>query len=273
MGNICEICSKEGAMHSPLDKLERLQAQSEPHLSTKSTDLSENEAPKRKQLSDFEVIKMLGRGAFGMVVLCREIPSKRLFAMKMLPKKKFQNTKLSKDRLMTERKILLESKHPRIVKMYCAFQDPKYFYFVMEYLEGGQLQEYIDPAVSQRPERVRFYAAQVLEGLLYLHTKKIIYRDLKPENLLLDRDGNAKLSDFGLAKNGTVGVSFCGTPEYIAPEILESGFTRPAAHAQRRPVVLRLLFVRAGDWEAPLQEPLRQLAPGFVQAHPPRKIE
>ena len=68
-----------------------------------------------------------------------------------------------------------------------------------------------------------FYAAQVLEGLLYLHLKKkVIYRDLKPENILLDHKGDAKLSDFGLAKYGVAGVSFCGTPEYIAPEIIDS---------------------------------------------------
>ena len=140
----------------------------------------------------------------------------------MLPKKKFVKANISKKRILTERKVLLESKHPRIVKMYYSFQDDVYFYFVMEYLEGGCLENYLNNKRSLKSNQIKFYAAQVLEGLIYLHDKDVIYRDLKPENILLDKNGEVKLSDFGLAKYGSIGTSFCGTPEYIAPEIIKS---------------------------------------------------
>lgn len=220
MGNLCNICSNEGAFSSRLNRLNQSPGKIKESLSSESTDTSSENPPKKKLLKDFELIKVLGRGAFGMVVLCREILTKKYFAMKILPKKKFLN---GKDRLITEKKVLIESKHPRIVKMYCSFQDQKYYYIVMQYLQGGTLQDYMNKKRACRPERVKYYAAQVVEGLLYLHTKKkVIYRDLKPENILLDRNGNAMLCDFGLAKYGMVGVSFCGTPEYIAPEIIQS---------------------------------------------------
>lgn len=222
MGNACEVFSKHGVFSTGSNP--------EGPPSTKTSSSAEDEkckspgtGKKRKSLADFDIIKMLGRGSFGMVVLCRDIGSKKLFAMKMLPKKKFIQAKISKDRLLTEKKILSESRHPRIVKMYYSFQDSKYFYFVMEYLEGGSLEQYIPEKRARKTSRVKFYAAQVLEGLLYLHVqKKVIYRDLKPENILLDKHGNAKLSDFGLSKYGVAGTSFCGTPEYIAPEIIQS---------------------------------------------------
>jgi RAC serine/threonine-protein kinase len=220
MGNACELFSKNGVFSEEGNKanlpIDKVQIKSD-------SQGKENNVPKKKGLTDFDVIKMLGRGSFGMVVLCRDVSSKKLFAMKMLPKKKFFKSRISKDRLLTEKKILCESKHPRIVKMYYSFQDTKYFYFVMEYLEGGSLEHYISNKNGRNSNRVKFYAAQVLEGLLYLHLKrKVIYRDLKPENILLDKNGNAKLSDFGLAKYGVAGSSFCGTPEYIAPEIIQS---------------------------------------------------
>ena len=227
MGNHCNIFSKEGVLATPLNKIEKKESditktpnlKSDPPKIDKPTNVQEE---KKKSLKDFHVIKMLGRGAFGMVVLCREILTKKLYAMKMLPKIKFVKANISKDRLLTEKKILSESKHPRIVKMYYSFQDSFYFYFVMEYLEGGSLQDYISNNKLEKSSRVKFYAAQVLEGLIYLHNKEIIYRDLKPENILLDKNGEAKLSDFGLAKYGVAGTSFCGTPEYIAPEIIQS---------------------------------------------------
>ena len=93
----------------------------------------------------------------------------------------------------------------------------------MEFAEGGSLKKYIYSNQKRCSETVRFYAAQVLDGLLYLHQQQnVIYRDLKPENILLTREGHVKLCDFGLSKFGKLGMSFCGTPEYIAPEIINS---------------------------------------------------
>lgn len=252
MGNACHVCSKEVMLLNPLDKLKK---------TSKSEKIKPSLPPENrpKRLTDFHIIKMLGTGAFGRVFLCQDCKTKKFYAMKMLQKKKCRVAQISKERLLMEKKILLESRHPRIVKMYFSFQDEKYFYFVMEYLEGGPIKKYINPKLPREKKNplVKFYAAQVLEGLLYLHhEKKIIYRDLKSENILLNHNGEAKLSDFGLAKEGEAGVTFCGTKEYAAPEIFGGRLTRPGLYAQCRPLVLRLFPLRALHWIPALYEPL-----------------
>ena len=214
MGNICCNFPKLTSLNpsEPVDETISQQLR-EPSLKPK----------KKRNLKDFDIIKIIGKGGFGIVLLSREKITNKLFAIKMVPKKKLLKQNISKDRLMTEKNIMMETSHPRIVKMYYSFQDSQYLYFVMEYAEGGNIKNYLSAKNARRPDRVRFYAIQVLEGLKYLHTKvNIIYRDLKPENILLDANGNSKLCDFGLAKYGLMGDSFCGTSEYIAPEILQS---------------------------------------------------
>jgi len=125
----------------------------------------------------------------------------------------------------TERSVLESVSHPFIVNLHYAFQTPKKLYMVLEYCAGGELFFHLSRAGRFSEGRCKFYASEILLGLEYLHSLSIIYRDLKPENLLLDSDGHAKITDFGLSKEGisdnVSARTMCGTPEYLAPEILD----------------------------------------------------
>lgn len=124
----------------------------------------------------------------------------------------------------TERNVLEAVSHPFIVNMVYAFQTPKKLYFILEYCPGGELFFHLSRASRFSEGRCRFYAQEILLAIEYLHKHDIVYRDLKPENVLLDADGHVKLTDFGLSKEGISdnfsAKSICGTPEYLAPEIL-----------------------------------------------------
>ena len=129
------------------------------------------------------------------------------------------------ERTRTERKVLSVVDHPFIMKLHYAFQTEDKLYLVLDYCPGGELFFHLS-RFRRFPERVaRFYAAELLLAIGHLHKRGIIYRDLKPENVLLDADGHVKLGDFGLAKAGIRhpcegATSMCGTPEYMAPEVL-----------------------------------------------------
>lgn len=125
----------------------------------------------------------------------------------------------------TERNVLEAVSHPFIVNMVYAFQTPKKLYFILEYCPGGELFFHLSRAARFSEGRCRFYAQEILLAIEYLHSHDIVYRDLKPENVLLDGEGHVKLTDFGLSKEGVSdnfsAKSICGTPEYLAPEILD----------------------------------------------------
>jgi protein-serine/threonine kinase len=187
----------------------------------------------KNSIKSYKILKVLGRGNFGLVVLCKENISNKICAIKLIPKKKLVSLKISKNLLINEKEIMIKSHNPNVVKLYHCFQDKIFFYFVLEYLPGGNLQQALSVRKKFKPDRVLFYSIQILQGLHYLHTKlKIIYRDLKPENILLDEFGNAKLSDFGLSKFGITALTFCGTPEYMAPEILQSILIRSVLYEE-----------------------------------------
>jgi serine/threonine protein kinase len=121
--------------------------------------------------------------------------------------------------------ILEKLNHPFIVKLHYAFQTPEKLYFVIDFLNGGELFWHLRKETRFSEDRTRFYAAEIVLALECLHKNGVIYRDLKPENVLLDKDGHIKLTDFGLSKTGISGdlmsYTFCGTPEYLAPEIVK----------------------------------------------------
>jgi len=119
----------------------------------------------------------------------------------------------------TEKEILEINKSPFIVKLYYAFQNMQKIFLVMEYAPGGELFYHVKNGKFSEA-RAKFYAARIILALEYLHDFNIIYRDLKPENILIDTKGNIKLTDFGLSKVDVSGDTFCGTPEYLAPEVL-----------------------------------------------------
>lgn len=174
--------------------------------------------------SQFELLRVLGEGSFGKVFLVRKIIGKdagTLYAMKVLKKA----TLKVKDRVRStnERKILADVGHAFIVKLHYAFQTPGKLYLILDFLRGGDLFTRLSKEVMFTEEDVKFYLAELALAMNHLHQLGIIYRDLKPENILLDEHGHIALTDFGLSKqplDGSKTYSFCGTVEYMAPEIV-----------------------------------------------------
>ena len=123
-----------------------------------------------------------------------------------------------------EKQILYRNKHPFLVKMSYVFQTDQKVYFVMNFVRGGELFTHLNNEKRFIEDKARFYALQIMLSLGYLHTQNIVYRDIKPENILMGEDGYLVLADFGLAKTinkGEMATTFCGTPEYLAPEIIK----------------------------------------------------
>ncbi|XP_068837323.1 serine/threonine-protein kinase N1 isoform X1 [Capricornis sumatraensis] len=192
-------------------------------------------SPLRKSpltLEDFKFLAVLGRGHFGKVLLSEFRPSGELFAIKALKKGDIV-ARDEVESLMCEKRILAavtNAGHPFLVNLFGCFQTPEHVCFVMEYSAGGDLMLHIHSDVFSEPRAV-FYSACVVLGLQFLHEHKIVYRDLKLDNLLLDTEGYVKIADFGLCKEG-MGYgdrtsTFCGTPEFLAPEVLtDTSYTR-----------------------------------------------
>uniref|UniRef100_A0A3P9IZ09 protein kinase C n=1 Tax=Oryzias latipes TaxID=8090 RepID=A0A3P9IZ09_ORYLA len=183
-------------------------------------------------LQDFRCVAVLGRGHFGKVLLAEYKSTGEMFAIKALKKGDIV-ARDEVDSLMCEKRIfeaVNSVRHPFLVNLFACFQTPEHVCFVMEYAAGGDLMMHIHADVFSEPRAV-FYAACVVLGLQFLHDHKIVYRDLKLDNLLLDTEGYVKIADFGLCKEG-MGYrdrtsTFCGTPEFLAPEVLtETSYTR-----------------------------------------------
>uniref|UniRef100_A0A8B9LUE9 protein kinase C n=1 Tax=Astyanax mexicanus TaxID=7994 RepID=A0A8B9LUE9_ASTMX len=184
------------------------------------------------QMEDFKCISVLGRGHFGKVLLAEHKSTGKMYAIKAL-KKGDVVTRDEVDSLMCEKRIfetINASHHPFLVNLHGCFQTCDHVCFVMEYSPGGDLMTHIHNSIFTE-RQTRFYAACVLLGLEFLHQNKIVYRDLKLDNLLMDADGFVRIADFGLCKEG-MGYgdrtsTFCGTPEFLAPEVLtDSTYTR-----------------------------------------------
>uniref|UniRef100_A0A8C1T3Q3 protein kinase C n=1 Tax=Cyprinus carpio TaxID=7962 RepID=A0A8C1T3Q3_CYPCA len=183
-------------------------------------------------LQDFRLIAVLGRGHFGKVLLAEYKKSGNMYAIKALKKGDIV-ARDEVESLMCEKRIfetVNSAQHPFLVNLFACFQTPEHVCFVMEYTAGGDLMMHIHADVFTEPRAV-FYAACVVLGLQFLHDNKIVYRDLKLDNLLLDTEGYVKIADFGLCKEG-MGFgdrtsTFCGTPEFLAPEVLtDTSYTR-----------------------------------------------
>uniref|UniRef100_A0A3P8P9I2 protein kinase C n=1 Tax=Astatotilapia calliptera TaxID=8154 RepID=A0A3P8P9I2_ASTCA len=197
----------------------------------KDTEIREEE-PFQFSLQDFKCVAVLGRGHFGKVLLAEYKSTGEMFAIKALKKGDIV-ARDEVDSLMCEKRIfetVNSVRHPFLVNLFACFQTQEHVCFVMEYAAGGDLMMHIHADVFSEPRAV-FYAACVVLGLQFLHDHKIVYRDLKLDNLLLDTEGYVKIADFGLCKEG-MGFrdrtsTFCGTPEFLAPEVLtETSYTR-----------------------------------------------
>ncbi|XP_029194534.2 rho-associated protein kinase 2-like isoform X1 [Acropora muricata] len=179
----------------------------------------------RMNANDFYVIKVIGRGAFGEVQLVRHKVSKAVYAMKLLSK--FEMIKRSDSAFFwEEREIMAHTTSPWIVKLHFAFQDAKNLYMVMDYMAGGDLVNLMSN--YDIPEKwAKFYGAEVVLALDAIHSMGFIHRDVKPDNMLLDKHGHLKLADFGtcmrMDRDGMVrSDTAVGTPDYISPEVLKS---------------------------------------------------
>eukprot|EP00347_Sterkiella_histriomuscorum_P015797 403355646 len=174
--------------------------------------------------SMFIPLKMLGSGSFGEVYLVKEKFTSQLFAMKILNKSKIMGQNLVRY-AKTERNVLSYTRHPFIVNLNYAFQTNTKLFLILDFCPGGDLGKILQRERKFTEDRARIYAAEILLALEDLHKRDIIYRDLKPDNVVLDYDGHAQLTDFGLSKEGVEEVSkgaksFCGSVAYLAPEML-----------------------------------------------------
>jgi len=172
-------------------------------------------------LKDLKMKRVLGEGAFGKVNLVKSRTDGKLYALKAQGKAHIvENT--AQEKLITEYRLMLELSHPFIVQCFQAFQCKKYIYFLMGLLPGGEVLDLLDEHKKFSEDWSRFYCGAVVLVFEYLHQQKIAYRDLKPENLVLDEEGYCVVVDFGLAKRCDRGKTWtmCGTPDYLAPEII-----------------------------------------------------
>ncbi|XP_054168256.1 ribosomal protein S6 kinase beta-2-like [Oppia nitens] len=195
--------------------------------SVELTEQMVNSGHERTSTKDFELLKVLGKGGYGKVFQVRKVTGKntgKVYAMKVLKKATIVRNQKDTDHTKAERNILESVKHPFIVDLIYAFQTGGKLYLILDYLSGGELFMHLEREGIFLEDTASFYISEIILALEHLHKLGIIYRDLKPENILLDYRGHVKLTDFGLCKeaiqDGKLTHTFCGTIEYMAPEIL-----------------------------------------------------
>ncbi|XP_064187541.1 microtubule-associated serine/threonine-protein kinase 3-like isoform X7 [Anguilla rostrata] len=247
------IINQLGLTRDPLEEMVQLEHYDStgPTVAAESDDSVENKSAcmpsRRKPLeSDFETIKLISNGAYGAVYLVRHRETRQRFAMKKINR---QNLVLRNQiqQVFVERDILTFAENPFVVSMFCSFETRRHLCMVMEYVEGGDCANLLKNMGPLPVDMTRMYFAETVLALEYLHNYGIVHRDLKPDNLLITLMGHIKLTDFGLSKIGLMNMTtnlyeghiekdtrefidkqVCGTPEYIAPEvILRQGYGKP----------------------------------------------
>ncbi|CAG9320848.1 unnamed protein product [Blepharisma stoltei] len=181
--------------------------------------------PSEISCGTFTPIKVIGKGGFSTVFQVRKKDTGHLYAIKTISKK-FVIKEDKIFQIVSEKDIMTKLQHPFIVKLHWTFQTKENLHLVMDLCPGGELFFHLHNLGRFTEDQARFYFGEILLGLEYLHENGVLYRDLKPENILLDYDGHIKITDFGLSKQGILPngltYSFCGSPEYMSPEVLKS---------------------------------------------------
>lgn len=172
--------------------------------------------------SSFDILECLGSGTFGKVFKVKLKQNGNIYAMKIINKKyliKNQQLRYA----VTECNVLKQAQHPFIITLHFAFQTPDHLYMILDYCPGGDFSYHIARHLFEEDE-AKFFIAELILAIEHLHNMDIIYRDLKPDNILIDSQGHIKLADFGLAKENVsdnkIAQSFCGSPAYLTPEMV-----------------------------------------------------
>lgn len=150
-------------------------------------------------LEQFNTLKVIGKGSYGKVFMVEHKKTGKIYAMKVLKKAAITDER-GKERVKTERDIIMSIRHPYIVQLHYSFQTDKKLFFILDFLNGGDLYTHIMTFGKFKENRARFYTAEMVLALNHLHENGIVYRDLKPQNIIIDNEGHVKLTDFGLSK-------------------------------------------------------------------------
>uniref|UniRef100_A0A8C2DC95 Protein kinase X-linked n=1 Tax=Cyprinus carpio TaxID=7962 RepID=A0A8C2DC95_CYPCA len=173
-------------------------------------------------LDDLDTIATVGTGTFGRVFLVKDKKTRGFFALKAMKIPDVIRLK-QEQHVHNEKEVLTEVNHPFLVRLFWTHHDDRFLYMLMEYVNGGELFSYLRNRGRFSNSTGMFYSAEIVCAIEYLHSKEIVYRDLKPENILLDSEGHIRLTDFGFAKKLSERTwTLCGTPEYLAPEVIQS---------------------------------------------------
>ncbi|OAG31883.1 serum/glucocorticoid-regulated kinase 2 [Nematocida displodere] len=174
---------------------------------------------KKLGLEDFQFLRLIGKGTFGKVILVKHIRTERLYACKIIKKTVSHD---SIEKMVNEKNILSQIHSPFLIHLLASFQTEDKVFLILPYIEGGELFHHLEEHKAFSEDVARFYFCELLLAVAYLHQNKIIYRDIKPENVLLDKTGHIVLCDFGMSTQSALATTYCGTPEYIAPEIIRN---------------------------------------------------
>ncbi|XP_043078424.1 serine/threonine-protein kinase MARK1 isoform X1 [Puntigrus tetrazona] len=173
-------------------------------------------------IGNYRLLKTIGKGNFAKVKLARHVLTGREVAVKIIDKTQLNPTSLQK--LFREVRIMKVLNHPNIVKLFEVIETEKTLYLIMEYASGGEVFDYLVAHGRMKEKEARAKFRQIVSAVQYCHQKRIVHRDLKAENLLLDADMNIKIADFGFSNEFTIGSkldTFCGSPPYAAPELFQ----------------------------------------------------
>lgn len=289
--DIARLQTREERLRRRRDLLSQMSVEEEQVMGDDVMMLEGHEAV---SFDDFEMLKVIGRGSFGKVMQVKKRGDDAVYAMKILKKKAIvQRNQV--EHTLAERKILEALKHPFLMTLRYAFQTETKLYFVLDYYVGGELFFHLKKKRRFTEQEARIIVAETALALGHLHSLDVIYRDLKPENVLLDDRGHACLTDFGLSKDlgpdNQEAKTFCGTPEYLAPEIVRNkGHSKPVDwwalgillyeltvgippfYSQNVNEMYKMICESPLRFPPSLSQPIRQVITGLLKREPQRRL-